>query len=64
MESEYENRQEYATLAMSLAPAYTDICLMGKDRSHESQHIDWRDHKLQRLKAGNSKLETLIRNVY
>ena len=35
---------------------------MGNDSSFGSQHNDWRHHYLRCSKAGNSELETVIRN--
>ena len=37
---------------------------MGNDRSPGSQHNVWRHHYLQCSKAGNSELETVIRNKF
>ena len=37
---------------------------MGNDRSPWSQHNVWRHHNLGCSKAGNSELETVIRNKF
>ena len=37
---------------------------MGNDHSPGSQHNVWRHHNLGYLKAGNSEIETVIRNIF
>ena len=49
---------------ISEGPEYETSSTMGNDRSPGSQHNVWRHHDLECSKAGNSELETVVRNKF